>query len=81
MYSQCVQTFSWWQLVYGINGTKIPVKAGGLGNLLERGGYQTWVCIDDIRDNVCGDPWFCWVYHEAHQIFTPWGPNGELLLV
>ena len=59
---------------------QIPVKAGGLGKLLEPGGYQTWVCLGD---HVCGDSakdsWFCWVYHEKEKVFTPWAPNGQLL--
>jgi hypothetical protein len=31
-------------------------------------------------DHFCGDPVFCWVYHETNKVFTPWGPNSELLL-
>ena len=38
--------------------------------------YESWVCMD----HFCGDPVFCWVYHETEGVFTPWGPNSELLL-
>ena len=31
-------------------------------------------------DHFCGDPVFCWVYHEVNKVFTPWGPNSEILL-
>jgi len=77
-YTHCDQPYSWSELVYGYKDNKVPVKSGGLGKLLERGGYQTWVCI---HHHFCGDPFFCWVYHETHEVFTPWGTNGELRLV
>jgi hypothetical protein len=38
--------------------------------------YESWVCME----HFCGDPVFCWVYHETNKVFTPWGPNSELLL-
>ena len=44
---------------------------------MKEGGYETWVCI---KNHVCGDPWFCFVYHEEHEVFTPWGPNSQLHL-
>jgi len=77
-YTHCDQPYSWSELVYGYKDNKVPVKSGGLGKLLERGGYETWVCI---HHHFCGDPFFCWVYHETHEVFTPWGTNGELRLV
>jgi len=77
-YTHCDQPYSWSELVYGYTDNKVPVKSGGLGKLLERGGYQTWVCI---HHHFCGDPFFCWVYHETREVFTPWGTNGELRLV
>ena len=39
--------------------------------------YETWVCMD----HFCGDPVFCWVFHEIEKVFTPWGTNSELLLI
>jgi len=77
-YTHCEQPYVWRELIYGYKDSKVALKAGGLGTLLERGGYQTWVCIDG---HFCGDPWFCWVYHETNEVFTPWGTNSELLLV
>ena len=77
-YVHCDQPYSWRELVYGYKDNTVPVKSGGLGKLLERGGYQTWVCINH---HFCGDPFFCWVYHETREVFTPWGTNGELRLV
>jgi hypothetical protein len=77
-YTHCEQPYVWRELIYGYKDSKVHLKAGGLGKLLERGGYQTWVCI---HGHFCGDPWFCWVYHETNEVFTPWGTNSELLLV
>jgi len=77
-YTHCDQPYSWRELVYGYKDNKVPVKSGGLGKFLDHGGYQTWVCINH---HFCGDPYFCWVYHEMNKVFTPWGTNGELQLV
>jgi len=77
-YTHCKQPYSWSELVYGYKDNKVPVKSGGLGKLLELGGYETWVCINH---HFCGDPYFCWVYHEMNKVFTQWGTNGELQLV
>jgi len=60
----------------GYQDKYIPYKVGGLGNLLEHDGYETWVCLLD--DHPCGDPHYGWVYHEADKVFTPWGTNVEL---
>ena len=68
-YSHCEQPYVWRELVYCYKDNKVHLKAGGLGKLFEHGGYQTWVCI---QDHFCGDPWFCWVYHETKEIFTQW---------
>jgi len=77
-YAPCQQPYSWHEIVHGYMGNKFTVKAGGLGTLFESGGYQTWMCI---KDHFCGDPWFCWVYHETNKIFTPWGTNSKLRLI
>ena len=44
-YTHCEQPYVWRELIYGYKDSKVHLKAGGLGMLLERGGYQTWVCI------------------------------------
>ena len=75
-HNHCVQPYTWEELVDGYKGRYIPYKVGGLGKRLEPGGYQTWVCLVD--DHPCGDPHYCWVYHETHKVFTPWGTNTEL---
>ena len=36
---------------------------------------------DGNGSDFCGDPVFCWVYHEIDRAFAPWGPNSELLLI
>jgi len=77
-YTHCDQPYSWRQLVYGYKNNKVSIKSGGLGKLIELGGYQTWVCI---KHHFCGDPYFCWVYHETSKVFTPWGTNAKLQLV
>ena len=54
----------------------VTFKSGGLGDLAEPGGYQTWLCLDE---HVCGDPAFCWV-SGASKGFTPWGTSKRLHL-
>ena len=78
-HSHCVQPYTWHELVDGYKDKYIPYKMGGLGKRLEPGGYQTWVCLLD--DHPCGDPHYCWVYHETDKVFTPWGTNTELGLL
>ena len=75
-HSHCVQPYTWGELLKGYKDKYIPYKVGGLGKLLEPGGYQTWVCLLD--DHPCGDPHYCWVYHETDKVFTAWGTNTEL---
>ena len=80
-YARCEQPYSWKELsaMYK-NGSRI-FKTGGLGRLLEEDGYESWLCL---RDHYCardsGD-YFCWVYHESYEVFTPWGENSLLELV
>ena len=75
-HSHCVQPYAWDELVDGYKDKYILYKMGGLGKRLEPGGYQTWVCLLD--DHPCGDPHYCWVYHETDKVFMPWGTNTEL---
>ena len=65
---------SWWTDTRTSISTRLEV-----GKRLEPGGYQTWVCLLD--DHPCGDPHYCWVYHETDKVFMPWGTNTELGLV
>ena len=75
-HSHCVQPYTWDELSKGYKDKYIPYKVGGLGKLLEPDGYETWVCLLD--DHPCGDPHYCWVYHETDKVFTAWGTNTEL---
>ena len=81
-YAHCVQPYSWDELVHGYKNRSVTFKTGGLGKLLDKGGYQTWQCFPD---HYCAadasDPWFCFVYHETEKVFTPWGENSKLQLV
>ena len=77
-HSHCHQPYSWTELIKGYKDSVVPYKVGGLGKLLEPHAYETWVCLEDAP---CGDPQYCWVYHETNKVFTPWGTNGELRLV
>jgi len=81
-YAHCVQPYSWRELVNGYKNGSGPFKAGGLGRLLEDGGYETWQCL---RDHYCAvdpdDLWMCFVYHETDKVFTPWGENSRLKLI
>ena len=58
------------------------IEGDGIGLLREEEGHETWQCI---RDHYCAadaaDPWFCFVYHEAHSVLTPLGHNSQLKLV
>ena len=82
-YEHCVQPYTWSEI---IRGSKDMVKTGGLGNLVEVNGYETWQCIGD---HPCAwefstdpqDSWFCFVYHEPNGVFIPWGPNSLLKLL
>ena len=64
-------------IYYRVVLTDNKIKMRGLGTRLEPDGYQTWLCL---LDHPCGDPSYCWVYHERDQVFTPWGKNSELKL-
>jgi hypothetical protein len=77
-YRHCHQPFNWTELIHGYKDERIKLKSGGLGQLIEDGAHEVWVCI---RDHYCGDPWFCFVYHEGTREFTAWGPNSQLDLV
>ena len=83
-HAHCVQPYSWDELLHGYKDKNISTsfKMGGLGKLVEEGGYETWLCF---KDHFCAvdptNPWFCFVYHETNQVFTPWGENNQLKLV
>ena len=76
-HSHCIQPYTWKQVLTKVNGIRTPHKTGGLGKRLEPDGYESWLCL---LDHACGDPSFCWVYHETNKVFTPWGTNSELKL-
>ena len=63
-YARCVQPYTWYELLHGYKNSTVAFKMGGLGKLLEKGGYETWQCFSD---HYCAadanDPWFCFVYH------------------
>jgi hypothetical protein len=76
-YSRCQLPFSWTELNKGYKEREIIFRTGGLGRHMQENAYESWVCMD----HFCGDPVFCWVYHENDKLFAPWGPNSELLLI
>lgn len=100
-YASCQQPFTWQQLTKGpctevasAACSSYPLsdvfRTGGLGKLMEVGGYESWICLHMDRlwasyasmgSGACGDPWFCWVYHETLEVFTPWGPDSQLGIV
>ena len=80
-YVHCQQPFNWKELVYGYKESRVRFKSDGLGDLLEPGGHEVWVCLHDHYCAVQGDPWFCFVFDEATQGFSPWGPNSQLQLI
>ena len=90
-FAHCHQPFSWRQM--NKNMSKDVFKTGGLGTLMEMDGYETWVCLHSSITRphwnpqcphtgpvATVDPWFCWVYHETREEFTPWGPNSRVKL-
>jgi hypothetical protein len=76
-YTRCQLPFSWTELNKGYKEREIAFRTGGLGRHMQEDVYESWVCMD----HFCGDPVFCWVYHEIEKTFTPWGTNSELLLI
>ena len=83
-YKHCVQPYTWPELTRGYMNMSSSsfFKTGGLGKLLEDDGYETWQCV---HGHYCAtgrnDSWFCFVYHETDEVFTPWGENARLKLV
>ena len=81
-YDHCKQELSWKELLRGNRTGEITFEMGGLGRRMKRGGYETWQCIcNHYCATDTADPWFCFVYHETQQVFTPWGPNSKLKMV
>ena len=68
---------SLYPLYQGYKEREVAFRTGGLGRHMQEDVYESWVCMD----HFCGDPVFCWVYHETEKVFTPWGTNSELLLI
>ena len=69
--------FHYIHYIQGYKDREIMFRTGGLGRHIQENVYEIWMCMD----HYCGDPVFCWVYHEIDKVFTPWGPNSELLLI
>ena len=83
-FAHCEQPYSWSELVRGYQDRNSSTffKMGGLGRLRDDNGTETWLCL---RGHHCAtdpnDSWFCFVYHETTEVFTPWGKNSRLGLV
>jgi len=54
---------------------------GGLGKLMGKDGYESWVCLKDHPCSTTEGDYFCWAYHETNDTFTPWGENSVLHMV
>ena len=81
-YDHCGQELSWKELLRGHHEGEVKFEMGGLGRRMQKGGYETWQCICNHHCATdTADPWFCFVYHETQQVFTPWGPNSKLKMV
>jgi len=89
IFNKCIQPYSWSKLRSGYKSmnSSMSFKTGGLGKLLEQDGYETWLCLSDHYCAIEGmaenptNSWFCFVFHETTQTFTPWGENSRLKLV
>jgi len=81
-YELCVQPYTWAQLLKGYKDGTLTFRSGGMGSLLEKKGYEVWICL---KDHYCAtdytNPFFCFAYHETKREFTPWGSNTDLHLV
>ena len=81
-YALCVQPYTWGQLMQGYKDGTLTFRSGGMGSLFEKDGYEAWLCL---KDHYCAtdhaNPFFCFVYHETKQEWTPWGRNTDLQLV
>jgi len=81
-YALCVQPYTWSQLMQGYKDGTLTFRTGAMGRMLEKDGYQAWLCL---KDHDCAtdhtNPFFCFAYHESRQDWTPWGSNADLQLV
>jgi len=81
-YALCVQPYTWRQLLQGYKDGTLTFRSGGMGGMLEKGGYEVWLCL---KDHYCAidhnNPFFCFAYHETKKEWTPWGSNADLQLV
>ena len=46
-YAHCQQPYNWTELIHGYKQAQVRFKSGGLGDLLEPGGHEVWVCLHD----------------------------------
>jgi len=63
-----------------LHDKSLIMKTGGLGNLIEEGKYETWVCLLNDPCALRGDFYFCYVIDESTKTFVPWDQHSTLKL-
>lgn len=69
------------QLNHSLLSPDFDAIQGGLGNLMGKDGYESWLCLKDHPCSSTEGDYFCFAYHESNNIFTPWGENSILHMV
>ena len=83
-YLSCSLPMKWGEILKArFTNCSVSFKTGGLGNLLVKESFESWLCLYDhpCASNYKHDPYFCFVYDEQMMRFVPWGENAELQLV
>ncbi|MGB1604803.1 MAG: hypothetical protein ACPIOQ_69365, partial [Promethearchaeia archaeon] len=95
-YDHCFQPYTWPEITAGSKGMAKTGGLGKLLEVNGYETWQcicnhycalthAWQSAQSSKSKFAWDPqddsWFCFVYHEANEVFTPWGPNSVLKLV
>ena len=76
---ECTLEISWEKLTEAHMTDDHILVTGGLGKLTEVGQLEVWMCYRDHFCSTAGN-YMCWVYHEQHKSWIPWGTNDKLKL-
>jgi len=83
-YLFCSLPMKWGEILKArFTNCSMSFKTGGLGNMLVKESFESWLCLQDhpCASNYPQDPYFCFVYDEQMMRFVPWGENAELQLI
>jgi len=83
-YLDCSLPMTWGEMLRArFTNCSLSYKTGGLGHLLVKDAFESWLCVHDhpCASNYAQDPYFCFVFDEQRERFVPWGENAELRIV